>query len=295
MTIKHLVISGGGPAGFVTYGALKELHMKKTWKLENIKSIYGCSIGAMMGVIISLGYEWTWLDDYLEKRPWHKLIIPTSLSFFEDMIKKKGFVKSSFFEEAIGPLLTAKGLNIKATLLDLYKLTKIDLHVFTTDLNPAAFTKIDLSAKTHPDLLLTKAIAMSCAIPIIFQPICENNSCYIDGGALNNFPLNDCLKKQKCKKEEILAFKNMWCQKHSLVTEQTSIFDFMMILLKRFESSIDTTEHQVNIKNTVRCLIEDLDTFESWSNAFAKEEIRTQLIEKGVNQARLFLSYMDSH
>ena len=46
MTIKHIVLAGGGPAGFVTYGALRELHINKFWNISDIKSIYGCSIGA---------------------------------------------------------------------------------------------------------------------------------------------------------------------------------------------------------------------------------------------------------
>ena len=33
--IKHLVMSGGGPAGLITYGAAKHLHKKGFWKLEN--------------------------------------------------------------------------------------------------------------------------------------------------------------------------------------------------------------------------------------------------------------------
>ena len=34
---------------------------------------------------------------------------------------------------------------------------------------------------------------MSSAFPLMFIPICIDNNCYIDGGLLNNFPLNECL------------------------------------------------------------------------------------------------------
>ena len=52
MTIKHLVFSGGGPAGLVLYGAAKQLN-NVYWNLKNIESIYGTSIGAYIGIIIS--------------------------------------------------------------------------------------------------------------------------------------------------------------------------------------------------------------------------------------------------
>ena len=40
MIIKHLVISGGGPAGVLMYGGLKHLHINKVCNLQNIQSIY---------------------------------------------------------------------------------------------------------------------------------------------------------------------------------------------------------------------------------------------------------------
>ena len=70
MVIKHLVFSGGGPIVLISYGAAKQLNKKKFWEIENIETIYGTSVGAYMGTLISLGYEWDWIDDYFIKRPW---------------------------------------------------------------------------------------------------------------------------------------------------------------------------------------------------------------------------------
>ena len=71
--IKHLVISGGGAAGFSYYGVLKQTQQKGLWQPENIKTIYATSAGTFLAVIISLGYDWKTLDDYLIKRPWQKV------------------------------------------------------------------------------------------------------------------------------------------------------------------------------------------------------------------------------
>jgi hypothetical protein len=43
------------------------------------------------------------------------------------------------------------------------------------------------------------------------------------------------------------------------------------------------------VKNTVCCLIKDLDGFSEWIGAMATEDMRLKLIEKGIEQAKLFL------
>ena len=83
MPIKHLVLSGGGPTGFLTYGAASHLAKQGFWTLENLESIYGCSIGAYFAVVFSLGYAWDWLDDYFIKRPWEKVIAAATISLMD--------------------------------------------------------------------------------------------------------------------------------------------------------------------------------------------------------------------
>jgi predicted acylesterase/phospholipase RssA len=69
--IKHIVISGGGTDGFISYGILRESQKYGFWEKDDIESIYGTSIGAIFSIIISLKFDWDTLDDYIIKRPWH--------------------------------------------------------------------------------------------------------------------------------------------------------------------------------------------------------------------------------
>ena len=64
MTIKHLVISGGGPIGMSYLGALEYLHDEGFWKIENIQSIYATSIGTMLAVTFALKYDWETINSY---------------------------------------------------------------------------------------------------------------------------------------------------------------------------------------------------------------------------------------
>lgn len=289
--IKHLVMSGGGPAGLITYGAAKYLHQKGFWKLENIESIYGCSIGACMGIILSLGYEWEWLDDYFIKRPWSKVVQTNATSLFQAFYDK-GFLGEKVVYDVMLPLLNGKDLNPNITFKQLYDWNKKEIHIYTTNINTFHFEKIDISYKTHPDMSIIKAICMTTAYPVAFKPICVGDACYIDGGLLNNYPLNDCITQTKCNTDEILAFKNIFITNDTIINEQSSMFDFMNIIIRKMQREIDTESKQRDVKYTVRCIIENMTDFTDWMVAINTEESRTSMIQKGLHQAELFLSYM---
>ena len=69
MTIKHIVLCGGGPIGIVSYGAIKELMINKIINYKDIKSIYSTSIGCFISLIILFNLNFEWIDDFIVKRP----------------------------------------------------------------------------------------------------------------------------------------------------------------------------------------------------------------------------------
>ena len=132
--IKHIVLSGGGAQGFSFYGFLRETNKAGFWDLKNIKTIHGTSIGAFIGTILCMGFEWDILDDFLIKRPWHtvlKLDIQAYLRVFE----KKGMVPKTIYEETMKPLFAAKDIPLNVTMLEFYQITGIELHLYTVELN----------------------------------------------------------------------------------------------------------------------------------------------------------------
>ena len=78
------------------------------------------------------------------------------------------------------------------------------------------------------------------------------------------------------------------------VTEGSSIADLLIVLMRKMQRAVDTEPSQDEVKNTVRCLVEDLDGFSRWMNALSTEEMRSKLIEKGEVQGQLFLSYLET-
>ena len=292
MTIKHLVLSGGGPAGFSLYGALSNLSKEKYWYLKDIENIYGTSVGSFIAVVLTLNYEWDVLDDYFMKRPWDKVVV-IEPGMVIDAFKSKGILDESYVKECIKYLFTAKDLNENITLKDLYEINKINLYLYTTEINNDIMEKVELSHHNYPDLSVITALSMSMAFPFIFQPICNNDKCYIDGGLLNNFPLNDCINKYKCNEEETLSFKVKWILEEniskSIINDESNIIDFLISLLQQMKNKIDTIEKTVEIKNTIICKITYSNDFSIWSKALNDENFRKELINIGIEESKLFL------
>lgn len=291
--IKYLVFSGGGPAGLITYGAVKELAYANVWALPNIERIYGTSIGAYLAVVLSLGYDWTWLDDYIIKRPWEKVFTVTAQTFW-DAYEQKGLLGEKIVLESLKPLLEAKDLSEQCTLQELYAFNRIDIHLYSTNINTERLTKVDISHNTHPHLSVVTALCMSMSFPLAFTPICIDGDCFIDGGLLNNFPLRDCLEQTGCDEEELLAFKHTWrpagAQERERITNASTIVDYMLFLTRKMQCEICTEATQPAIKNTVNCVITGLTDLTHWLHAVNSEENRAQLIAQGMLEGRRFLN-----
>jgi predicted acylesterase/phospholipase RssA len=202
----------------------------------------------------------------------------------------KGVLDVEFIKEMITPLLTAKGLANDITLAGLYAFNQIELHFYTTDVNAEQLVKVDLSHTTHPDLTIVQALHMSMAFPLAFTPVPYRESLYIDGGLLNNFPLNDCLSTVPT--ENVLAFKNVW-SKTALgninVSKDSSLAEFLMTVVKKMAFQLDTTAQQKVVPYTVECHLDSLDGFEDWVNTMSSPLSREVLVKKGEEDAQLFL------
>ena len=102
--IKHLVLSGGGPTGLTTYGVLKKLNQKGLWNIKNIKTIYGTSVGSLIGIILTLKLDWKYIDNYFIKEEWDKILNFNSTNILE-LYSGKGLLDESFIINILEPLM----------------------------------------------------------------------------------------------------------------------------------------------------------------------------------------------
>ena len=194
MTIKHIVLSGGGYKGFYSIGALKYLAENNFYDIENIENIYGTSVGAIIGTVLCLKLNLSDICEYVINKPWHK-DFNFKLESLIDVYTKKGFINKSFIVSIFENLLKSENLKKNITLKELYDKCNINLYIFVV--NFTTYELVKLSHKTHPDFELLEAVYMSCSLPFIFQPAYYNNECYIDGGLINPYPLNICIDDLK--------------------------------------------------------------------------------------------------
>jgi len=302
MTIKHIVLCGGGPVGLVSYGAIKKLINNKIIIHKNIKSIYSTSIGCFVALIFMFNLKFEWIDDFIIKRPWENLLNFTSTDYF-NLFFTKGLCDENFFITVFKPLFLAAEIPLDITLKQFYQITKIEWHIFTSNLN--RFSKVDLNHITHPDLKVIEAITMSSSIPILIKPPFYNNEYYLDGGIFTNCPCYECLFNQNCKESEMIAFVNDKRFPIDLsnnyfnniqndfynndisnnnLNENTNIFSFLIYMVKTVFKKIMIIENEnsLTIKNTINvCLTPYTVDLDFWSHVFSTKEERKRLIELG--------------
>jgi NTE family protein len=306
--IKILVLGGGGPVGFVEYGILKHFSKNKFLKYENIKSIYATSAGGLSALFYILNIEWKWIDDYLIKRPFHKLCSFTHNDVL-NIYFSKGFLTEEILIEIIKPLLLSKNFSVDITLKELYDATNISLYLFTTNLNQ--IKKVMLSHYSHPNLKLYEALYMSMSIPILFKPKFYENNFYIDGGIITNNPIDDCINNEKCNINEILLLKNDKNnpidlsknyyinnneENNDYLDEDSNLFSFIIFIFKTIFSKFNISENNLNIKNSINVsLTRETVNLSYWNYVFNNSSEREYLINVGVKLGKEFIEKYNSN
>lgn len=155
-----LVLSGGGARGFAHLGILKAFEEAKI----PVDVMAGASAGALVGTLYSAGLS---TDDI------YKIVLKyTGLTHLKFSWNKMGLFSLDKLQELLKnyiPHNTFENLNIP-------------IYISVTNLNRGKIEYInsgDLSA----------VVAASCAIPGFFAPVYIRGSAYIDGGVLNNLPI----------------------------------------------------------------------------------------------------------
>lgn len=289
MTIKHLVISGGGPIMIQILSAIQHLEKNTYLNMNDIETIYGTSAGAIIGVLISLKFDWETINDYIIKRPWHD-VFPIKVQNILDAYTKKGIFDIKTVEKCFKPLFDAKDIPLDITLHDFYKITKIELHMFAFEVNEYKIE--DVSYKTYPNLSIMKAIQMTCALPVLVTPVCIGDKCFMDGGVGCNYPLNFCINSGK-DENEILGFKNQYSNEKANINQDSTLLDYILNFLFKSIFNINNNNIQPNIKNEVVCDASYL-SFEILKNTLSSVDARKDLFEKGIQSSIKFLEKLQN-
>ena len=130
LMIKNLIISGGGYHIFNILGIVYKLEEKNIYNIKNINSIYGVSAGSIIGSILCLNMDKNDVLDYTINRPWNKDINIEPENFL-NLFNKNGLLDKKFIHTILNKLLLSNNLKPCINLLDFYKYSNIDLHIYS--------------------------------------------------------------------------------------------------------------------------------------------------------------------
>lgn len=179
---KHLVLSGGGIKGLSHLAVLKSLIDNKF--IDKIETLIGVSAGAIIGVFIVIGFSIDEVIDFILELDFKKLVKPDVLLFADKCGIETGLTIYKLLEE----IITKKTGVKKITFKQLFDLTQINFRVLGTCLTTKECVIFD--HENTPDMSVSMAIRISISIPGFFTPITLDDKKYIDGAAMNNYPID---------------------------------------------------------------------------------------------------------
>ncbi|MDP5062672.1 MAG: patatin-like phospholipase family protein [Maribacter sp.] len=189
-----LVLSGGGAKGMAHIGALKIIEEAGV----EIDFIGGSSMGAIVGALYAAGYTANELDSVFKTTNIGSLIqdnLPRSAkTFYEKEDSERYALTLPFknFKVTVPPAFSG-GQNIYNEFVRLlYHVKDID------DFNklPTPFVCIATDIETGKQVILNsgylpEAILASGTLPSLFEPTIINDKVLIDGGVVNNYPIDE--------------------------------------------------------------------------------------------------------
>jgi NTE family protein len=286
-SIKHLVIPGGGVAGLTFYGTLRTSNQLGYWNIDNIKTIYSTSAGAMIAIMLALKYDWEICDDYLIKRPWHN-VFKFDIQMIFASLQKKGIFDIKVLEDIFEPLFKGKDMSLDITMIEFFELTNIEIHIYATETN--TFENVDFSYKTYPDIRVVDAVYASSALPIIFSPIIIDNKCYCDGAFFSNYPINNCLN-DGINRLEVFGIQNEYSENdNKQIDNNSTLFDYIMNIMNKTIEHVFSNKKHDDIAMEITIISPRISIYNIFNTVSSVEE-RIKLINYG---SEIFTKYIDS-
>lgn len=189
-----VVLSGGGAKGVAHIGALKVIEEAGI----PIDIVVGTSMGSIIGGLYSIGYTPHQLDSMVRKQDWSFILTDRTVrkqKTFLEKVEAEKYVISVPFRRRSGPRMP-DGIVRGQNLNNLFKDLTIGYHDsidFKKLPIPFACVAVDLMEGKEVvfyDGKLIEAMRASMAIPAAFTPVRKDSLVLVDGGLLNNFPVD---------------------------------------------------------------------------------------------------------
>lgn len=262
--MEHIVISSAGPNGLIQLGMLAALMESAYFSLDTIQSIQGSSAGSMLAVLLCLKVPIEDAVDYFIKRPLHKWFKVDVSQFMQT-----NGIATCTLAELVTPLFHAQDIPLTITMKELYERSGIHLHIYSTRMTKVEC--VDMDHLSFPDLPVIQAIAMSCAIPLLFPPVEYNGEYYIDGGLFMHCPV------PPNEKTIVLIMKN---------TSELNIENPFHMMNHIFLQTMKRLSPPITMGKLFQYGTENHGLVPTlWESMLMEESFRTELVQRGKDHA----------
>lgn len=193
-----VVLSGGGAKGTAHIGALKVIEKAGI----PVDYVVGTSMGALVGALYSIGYTPEQLDSMVNAQNWKFLLSdnpnPKEV-LLDDRLKSEQYVLSVPFSLKSSNVADAgiiKGRNLArlfSVLTEGYQ-DSVEFNMLPIPFACVSENLVDGSEIVFHRGILATAMRSSMSIPGVFAPIYLNGMVLVDGGMVNNYPVDVALK-----------------------------------------------------------------------------------------------------
>lgn len=243
-----IALSGGGIRGIAHAGVLKALEDNDI----KIDIIGGCSSGSMVASLYAMGYTPHYI--YLLFKRYAKdiaaLNTKPTISGLGHFFKCKKVFSSlkdgEIIETVYNKLAIRRGIkNISQIQMPLViptvDITKSKEYVFTNNIPQ----NVEDTSQYITDITIGKAVRASSSFPAVFNPCLMGEHAFMDGGTLDNIPVNE-VKKQGVDKVIAVKFDA------DPVDENSNIMDIVMKTIdimgsKISEESLEMSDLVLNV------------------------------------------------
>jgi NTE family protein len=279
MKYEGLILSSGGIKGILQLGVLDFLYKNKY--LESIKYYSGCSVGALISVLLSVGYTPHEIFDYICVNNIFNLI-----KYINPLLvpNEFGVINIELLHKYINTMVINK-IGFVPTFEELEKMFDKKLIIPSCKLN-GEDNFVYFTTESNPTMSITKAAILSSSIPLIFTKSEYEGNLYIDGAIFDSFPINI----QRTYFNDItnigITFKNdVGLNFNKIKDYMYSIFMIIKKLEKNKEKVFQENDFIFEIKNELNGLEFDM-TIDSAISLFlnGKKQISSYISSRTVEE-----------
>lgn len=187
--MKNLVLEGGGVKGVAYAGVFQALNDVN--KLDSVESVLGISAGSIAALFLAIGMrpkeiaEALFNIDFSDFKDDSFGLIRDGYRFISKYGKNRGDAFSVWLDDIVYAYTGIKDLTFEQLQ---NQVGSKNLYIGACCLNTGSLEIF--SHETSPKMSVSKAVRMSMSIPFFFVPVKYAGKYYVDGGLLNNYPID---------------------------------------------------------------------------------------------------------